>query len=472
LNTTVRLAARGKTVAPITVAPITVAPITVAPASRRWFSRGASASRRYSRAATALPNRCFPLCHGLLVTCLAASVSVVFLCGCVAGPTALKVSRVRYNEAVQSTKNEQLLLNLVRLQYREEPLFLDVGSIAAQFKFEGSGGAGAGLTEGPPKNPHQFDLEIGFGFEEKPTITLTPLQGQDFANRLLSPLPRDVIAHLTHSGWSIDRVLRLTVQTMNGLDNASSASGPTPQQPPQFEAFARVSKLFRELQQQGLLQLAHETRQRDLSGPIPIQGVSLADVVEAESRGYGVRATDDGTGLVLTGSSQVLVWHISPEVAQAAEVQEIVDLLGLLPGRSSYDIQRGIADQSDPSTAAGRRTVIRMTPRSLMGAMFYLSQAIEVPQRHRDKGLVTTTVCVAGGSFDWACVTGELLRVHSRRTRPRDAAVAIQHKGYWYYVDDSDLTSKSTLALLGQLFALQAGSAAGQPPTLTLPIGG
>ncbi|MBN2560150.1 MAG: hypothetical protein JXQ75_04395 [Phycisphaerae bacterium] len=402
----------------------------------------------------------------LAVSMLAASLS-----GCVAGPTALKVSRVRYNEAIQKTRKEQLLLNLVRLQYRDEPLFLDVGSVAAQFSFRGSGDVSGRLNEGPPPNPHYLDLGVGFGFEEKPTITLTPLQGKDFAERLLTPLQLDLMALLGRSGWSIDRVLRLTVQEMNGLDNASSASGPTPTAPPRYEKYARVCGLFRRLQKDGLLQIGYEARQSDLVAPLPVENISLLDAVDAVNKGYSLRSSDDGRSLVLTGTSQALVWRIPPAAAGLPEVQELVELLGLAPGRSSYDIQLGIGEQSGPSLAANGRTVITMTTRSLMGALFYLSQAIEVPQEHRDGGLVTTTLCDTGQPFDWTCVTGDLLRVHSRRVRPKGAAVAVEHWGHWYYIDNADLTSKSTLALLGQLFALQAGGAASVAPVLTLPVG-
>jgi hypothetical protein len=63
--------------------------------------------------------------------------------------------------------------------------------------------------------------------------------------------------------------------------------------------------------------------------------------------------------------------------------------------------------------------------------------------------------------------------VHSQTVPPRNPAVAGRYMGWWLYVDNSDLTSKSTLALLGQLFALQAGrEVAGGAPVLTLPVGG
>jgi len=52
------------------------------------------------------------------------------------------------------------------------------------------------------------------------------------------------------------------------------------------------------------------------------------------------------------------------------------------------------------------------------------------------------------------------------------AAVAVAHRGHWSYIDEADLASKSTFALLAQLCVLQDGSAQGAVPVLTLPVWG
>jgi len=403
---------------------------------------------------------------------LAACVSA-FLCGCVAGPAALQASRVRYNEVIQATTAEQLLLNLVRLQYREAPLFLEVGSVSAQFAFKTTADVDGSIQEGPmPNYPDGLDLGAGVSFEEKPTVTFTPLQGGDFVKQLLSPLDFEVVLLLARSGWSIDRVLRLTVQTMNGVDNASSASGPTPRHAPRYEEFVRLTGFFRLLQTRGLLELGYATREKELSPPLANAQVRLSDLVEAANHGYRPRSTQDGASMILTGTSRVLLWRIPPEAADSAEVKEIVELLGLVPDRSEYEIRLSLAGRPEGSVPRGERTKINIATRSLMGALFYLSQAVEVPQSHRDKGLVTTTVTADGETFDWCQVTGELLRVSVQAMPPAGAAVAARHRGWWYSIDDADLTSKSTFGLLSQLFALQAGEVEGAAPVLTLPVGG
>jgi len=68
-------------------------------------------------------------------------------------------------------------------------------------------------------------------------------------------------------------------------------------------------------------------------------------------------------------------------------------------------------------------------------------------------------------------VTGGLMHIHSSRQEPKNAYVAVRYRGNWFYIDDSDLTSKSTFSLLTQLFALQTGEIKSTGPILTLPVG-
>jgi len=69
-------------------------------------------------------------------------------------------------------------------------------------------------------------------------------------------------------------------------------------------------------------------------------------------------------------------------------------------------------------------------------------------------------------------VTAGLMRIRSSDTHPTNAAVAVFYRRSWFYIDDSDLDSKSTFSMLGQVFALQSGNVEKMTPVLTLPVGG
>ena len=123
------------------------------------------------------------------------------------------------------------------------------------------------------------------------------------------------------------------------------------------------------------------------------------------------------------------------------------------------------------SAPAEGRYILQVEPRSLMGAMFYLSHAIRVPPEHEMSGLVVVTADEFGTPFDWTSTTGDLLQVNFSTHKPQCASVAVRYRRYWFYIDDRDHSSKATFALLMQLFELRASGGAGRGPVLTLPVG-
>src|SRR5271156_6635011 len=58
--------------------------------------------------------------------------------GCV-GPKAVRYTRMRYNEVMRDTNDEQLLINIVRLRYADSPVFIDLPNITSQFEIAGGG---------------------------------------------------------------------------------------------------------------------------------------------------------------------------------------------------------------------------------------------------------------------------------------------------------------------------------------------
>jgi hypothetical protein len=66
-------------------------------------------------------------------------------------------------------------------------------------------------------------------------------------------------------------------------------------------------------------------------------------------------------------------------------------------------------------------------------------------------------------------VIGSALRVRSGPAAPGDAAVAVPARGRWYWIDDLDLDSKNTLALLRMLLFLKSAETASAAPVVTIP---
>jgi hypothetical protein len=163
------------------------------------------------------------------VVARAGALAILASAGCASlGPRAVERERTDYNFAIQETQDAQLLLNLVRLKYRDTPVFLELGSITSQLTFEGGGEAGAELQ----KDADLWKLGFSARFSSQPTITYAPLQGERFAQQLLSPLKIETLMLLYRSGWPLKRVLSLCVQRLGRVENAARASGPTPEEAP------------------------------------------------------------------------------------------------------------------------------------------------------------------------------------------------------------------------------------------------
>jgi len=388
--------------------------------------------------------------------------------GCLHGPRAFRASHALHNEALRARIDEELLLNLVRLRYRDAPLFLQVGSVVTQFEVSGSLGAGASLQE---NGPDSVGLDAGVGWSEKPTYTFTPLQDDEFVRRLLTPIDLELVMLLQRSGWSIERVLRLAVQNFGGLDNASSASGPTPVRAPAFEDFVRLTKRLRSLQQDGLIQLGFEKRTSRVSAPVESASVRGADLVSAVENGLRFDPVEGSASrMVLTRGGRVPVLLVSPFVSDSEEVRELARLLGLPPGGTRYELAAGTRSRDAVGSEGDGAIVVSM--RSLLGVFFYLSHGIDVPAAHVERGLVTVTRDTQGGIFDWRRLTGDILRVKTSPGRPAAAAIAVPYRGQWFYIEDSDLESKSTFALLLEMFNMSADAKLGATPALTLQVGG
>lgn len=351
-----------------------------------------------------------------------AALAAIAMGSCsVSGPSSIRTSRTNYNEAIALTSSEQLLLNLVRLRYRDVPLFLEVSSVTTTFGVEVEGSLRADPL------PPELDSMSASGtltLSERPSVTYVPLQGEDFVRKLMTPLATDTLALMYHSGWSLDRMLKVCVRRLGPLVNAASASGPTPRFVPEFKDFFEAANLLERLWEAGDCEL-------------------------------GLSIEPDG--------KSSLVIRFTRTGMESAEVSRLKVLLGL-PAHLEL---RGLSASQSEVTGDG----VALVTRSLMACMYFLSQGVEPPPEDLAAGRVTQTLDASGESFDWTAITGGLMRIRSGRERPANAYTSVQHRGTWFWISDDDLDSKSTFALLGQLLELQSGGAERARPVLTIPVG-
>lgn len=111
------------------------------------------------------------------------------------GPSALTDTHPAYNQAMVNSLSHEMLLNLVRLKYRDRAYFLKINSITASMSLKSN----LGIKGGEFVTPN-----AGVAFSQSPTISYAPLDGEDFLKSLLSPIPLDAVLIMAQSGWNTD----------------------------------------------------------------------------------------------------------------------------------------------------------------------------------------------------------------------------------------------------------------------------
>ncbi len=411
---------------------------------------------------------------------------------------AIRHSREKYNAAVQVTRNEQLLLNLVRLRYRDTPSFLELGSLATQFSFDSSMGTVGTLRENSA-NFNILELAAGGGASERPTASYTPLQGAEFVTRLISPIDEETIVLLTRSGWKGERVFRTTVQSLNGLANMRSASGPTPQVVKHDEitdafAYRELVRKLEEYSENQILRFNYETMETPKSAAIDQAALTPEHAVQAAQHGLKIVHPHKKVAIEI-GKIQT----DSPEVESYLDQQLLNDQIASIkisglprPIRVKYDpppptnelvlqpktftvvgdellfkAAQEINDNDpeheqfkflscdviDPDKVIVADTIeklvmtwdaeneedikslklkdltvpkagryeMQIEPRSLLGAMYFLSHAISIPLEHQAAGLVVLTMDEAGSAFEWTDISGDLLSIKCSKKKPKCA---------------------------------------------------
>lgn len=344
------------------------------------------------------------------------------------GTKILTNERFGYNEAIIRSHNEQMLLNLVRLRYNDVPLFLDLSGIVTQYSITNSGGiSGASAlttaSNAKPAATTTASLNAALSFNEKPTMTYSPLQGEEFATRILTPIAPETLVLLSQSGWSISRLFMICVQRLNGISNAANASGPTPEYKPDYASFQSLAQLLRLLQRKGALS-------------------------------SGAQQSSEGVNVTLKFKKDIADTSLQNAKNEVAKILE-------LSSESSEFVING------DSSAASANT-INLKTRSLLGVLYFLSNAIEPPMEHVEKNLLTITKNSDESAFNWGDVLGEFLKIQTSSKNPDEAYVKSFYRDHWYYIADNDLNSKATFNLLHYLFALQSAEGSGRSPLLSL----
>lgn len=320
------------------------------------------------------------------------------------GPGTIVADRIPYNEAVACSWKDQMLLNIVKLRYADTPFFIDVGQIISNYQIFEQVAPGASVSPSPFRFA-SFGERLGavLGLEanwtDKPTITYTPMAGAQFIRNLTSPLPPSAVLFLVQSGYPADVVFDLTVDSINGIKNAS-VSG---------------------------IQLRHS----DSRFSQVVQTIRKAQL--AGSVGMRIQHGKDKDAVVFFFQDK----NIDPDLAQ--ELVELRKLLGLNPDQREFEVVFGAAAANPNQIAILTRSILRM--------LSELSAFVEVPDVHLAEGIAP-----AIGEQELDGVPP--FKVWSSEEKPRCPFAAVCYQCHWFWIDQRDTNSKRTMAYLMVLQAL------------------
>jgi len=363
-------------------------------------------TRRITRALD--PRRLRLLASGPLAACLLASCSAY-------GPGTIERDQMDYGLSLNTSIKQQLLANIVRLRYMEAPLFVDVASVINQYSVSGTVQAGMGFNNSFSSGD-TGSVGAGGRWEDRPTITYAPISGKKFAESLLTPVPPEALFALVQAGWPAELLFRLSVSSINGVEDAVEGPLYRKQADPRYR---ELLSIWTNLRQQRALGLR--------------------------------RSTGDA------GNAFIVLYLRETDTSERArqDIDTLRAVLRLNPERNEYTLKYGLVpDNTDE---------IAVLTSSILDLMLDLAWQVDVPQQHIDEGRTGSTFVDTG-------IGGPLFTVNHSKDEPdaEDVYVAIEDRGYWFYIDDRDLVTKRTFGVLQILFSLTDAGEDARGPVVSI----
>lgn len=333
------------------------------------------------------------------------------------GPKSIAVDRFDLSTAVADSWKQQTLLNVVKMRYMDLPVFVDVSSIVAGYSMETSGSVGAQFFSGTTSPDDSLSLGVAGKFTDRPTITYVPLTGEKFLRGLITPIDPKHIFFMLQSGYPADFILGLTVESINGVRNRSTAGGSAREADPEF---IRALELLREVQAAGA---------------------------------FGMRVEEDK----VKGSMAVVFFRRDDVPADILE--------------KSAEIRRLLRMPAEPlkftltySPMRGADTEMTVNSRSMLQIMVAYASYLDVPEEHlKEHSALPAFENLSPDD------RRSKVRIHSGKDKPASAYAAVRYRDYWFWIDDGDWQTKRALTAIMFFFTMAETGGNEQLPLITIP---
>ena len=332
------------------------------------------------------------------------------------GPRTIVRDRHQYASSLSDSWKEQNLLNIVKVRYIDPPVFVDVGNIVTTYSLSLGANANGGIGT-VVAGAGAGSIGVMGTYTNTPTITYTPLTGNKFIRGLVTPLSPEALFTSIQSGAPAAMVMFAALASINGFRNQEATwSGIVPSDP----VFDRVRTLAGEIQRLGAMQ------------------IHIKKELNQESTVLSFRTVD-----------------IPPEAR--ADIIEFLRLLKLNPSASEFRIVSGFASSND--------TQVAVVTRSILALMQTMAAQVEIPPEDLQRSLTFP-------GFERQQVAAKfsrLVRIHSGKSSPANAFVAVKYHDSWFWIDDNDLDSKRVFSLMMMFFTMIDTEEKEGKPVVTIP---
>lgn len=397
-------------------------------------------------------------------------IAVTVLTGCAFQAEVIQKRHWDLNDTIRETNQEQLLLNLVRLRYDEQPYFLQLASITTNFSAGGTLGGSATLPDG---GDDVYGVSTGLSYSESPSVTWAIPDGRELTGRLYAPLGADQLAVLSQSGFNLVDVFRVGSRRMNVLRNKEFEIESGEFVPNSYEEFIEALTLMEELRREDLIDFSFALMSNYGGASFPIDQLNVRAIPQGYQSGlfFLERPSDPGT-IVPRSFSNPLFLRFSLASDADPRGRRLRELLKLDPTAYSFPI----TNTKDVSpellrTEGGELSLIfdssvtlrhiLLNNRSVIEILRFAAADVDVPAEDLAAGIVRERSSAAHDNY---------LDVLTSRSEPSNAWLKVRYRGNWYFIASDDLTSRTSFALLNALFSSVIGEIPGAKPVLTLPV--
>ena len=303
--------------------------------------------------------------YGSIMAVTALTGLSLLLGGCSVANRAIRSDFTEFNTTLQFNQTQQMLLNVVRMHFRESPMFLQAGSLTAAY--ESRMGANVGFSR-EQMLLSESETGIDYSFSTKPTVSYAAVEGKNYVQQLLTEISPETFSLLLRAGWPVEPLANLLMERITLPDGVVLVNHA---ETPSFGKFKE-----------------------------------FVDRMEAAQAQYQLTVVSAPAGYALKiGAEEVPL--------QACQFRSLFDVM--FAASHNTPTPPGQARRARESAANGK------------------------------------------------------LKIRVSATRLRDSMVWVRHNGHFYSISHDDIESKDTLALLMQLYRIQAAPPA-EAPLLTIPV--